>query len=120
MAKEINPRLVIETDRLDHQSVAIPFTNRIPKPGWVWIFGKLSPVHPDRPPRVTPFVEDDQPSGQLDKLRWETLQNQARQTVWITLSDWVITVRGAPRTVSRFGGVEPRLRPSGHRRNIRA
>jgi hypothetical protein len=40
----IHPSSIVEADRIDHENVSVPFTNRMAHPGWICILGMLAGV----------------------------------------------------------------------------
>src|SRR5215471_8186404 len=70
MATVVEPRLIIETFRLDDECVAFPFADRIAEPRWLHFGRKPSPIR-EHLPVVTLILKQDQRGTRcLYKLEW--------------------------------------------------
>src|SRR5438477_4780722 len=64
----VEPGVIDDADRVDHESVALPFADRVPEPGGNAVVGKAAAVV-ENLAIVNRFVEEDQDdSGRLDEL----------------------------------------------------
>src|SRR5206468_2282125 len=64
----VEPGVIDDADRVDHQSVALPFADRVPEPGGYAIVGEATAVG-ENLAIVNRFVEEDQDdSGRLDEF----------------------------------------------------
>src|SRR5712692_3967984 len=93
-------------------------TNRVSEPRRIRVFGKRSPVGPDRTPFVFALEELQHPAGSLNELNRGGHKHDAGETNRIALQNGVIPARYGSASVSGPLLVEPRLRPRRHRRHI--
>jgi hypothetical protein len=54
IAEMIQPCPVVKTNRIDDESIALPSSNRPPKPSWIRILRKRRPIRPDLAQRAAP------------------------------------------------------------------
>src|SRR6266516_650435 len=64
VSAEIEPKFVVESDRIDYQRVAFPVSDGVPVPGRIDILGMLAAVHEDLP------VAMDVSFKQEEDVRW--------------------------------------------------
>src|SRR5712691_1897741 len=92
--------------------------NRASEPRGIRVFGKRSPVGPDRTPFVFALEELQHPARSLNELNWRGHKHDAGETNRIALQNGVIPARYGSASVSGPLLVEPRLRPRRHRWHI--
>src|SRR5713226_5354070 len=85
-------------------------TNRVSEPRRIRVFGKRSPVGPDRTPFVFALKELQHPAGSLNELNWRGHKHDAGETNRIALQNGVIPARYGSASVSGPLLVEPRFR----------
>src|SRR5262245_31288191 len=69
-AQPIEPGLIVEARRLDHEGPAFPSTNRVAEPGGLRITRQRSPVRENLSPVVERFQKNDGEVGRLNDLEW--------------------------------------------------
>src|SRR5689334_18751865 len=57
MAHKIEPEKIVEPDRLDHQRVALPVTDRVAVPRGLFVVGMLAAIHEDLPETMDVALE---------------------------------------------------------------
>src|SRR5260221_6058933 len=82
--KRIVPELIVETNRLDHKSISVPFADRISQIAWIGIFRKWTPVRPNRTPDMSQLKEHEHPARNLNDFKWIGEVKKLRMTVRIT------------------------------------
>src|ERR1700730_7707013 len=113
----IGPILVVKANRIENESVALPFANRVAQITWVGIFGEWPPVGPDGAPDMLLLEKHEHPSGNLNDLKWIRMIEDFWRTIWITFQGWaVLLARDRLGTHQWSCGIEPGLPPRSQRR----
>ena len=68
VAASIQPPAVIKADRVDHQRIAVPFSDGVSQPGWLRIVGELAAVGIYLAEGCISFVQHHRQSRRLDDL----------------------------------------------------
>src|SRR5580704_18841040 len=96
ITEPVEPGSLIQSNCIDNECISLPFAHGVSVPGGQRMFGKRSPIRPDRARYVIPFNELQHPSGHLDDFNglWIFEGICARETLWVALADGVISERG--------------------------
>src|SRR5689334_11627039 len=87
MACTVEPGALVDADRIDDQSVALPLPNRISVPGRI-VFGigrMISPIGVDQSENMLRLAEDCDDIGTLNNHRWMRPCRHSRRAWWQAL-----------------------------------
>src|SRR5262249_31898444 len=82
MFRCINVRLAIETDRVDHESIAFPFTHGVPKPVRLEIFWMIPFISVHNMENIIRFEEKGEAFRLLDDFKWILHLARTRVAPW--------------------------------------
>ncbi len=79
MPYEVEPRLVVQSNRIHHQGIAVPATNRIAPPGFLDVGIMLPPINEDLPEAMhVALIENQEELRSLaQKQGMRTLRTEA-------------------------------------------
>src|ERR1700680_1958367 len=93
-ALHVQPSLVVETDRVDDQRIAIPVADRISHPGWTKILRVLPAIGVDLSNEMVVLEQHQNSSARLNDLEWkgneQNPRNAGRITAQIRIGSGVI------------------------------
>src|SRR6267378_6490000 len=92
MARVIEPGLVTQTDRVDHERVALIPANRVAHPGNVRVLG-MFPIHRDGPPNARELIEDVYYIGSLNHRKFPWVHPNAGNAWRVAVPlNWIVGV----------------------------
>src|SRR5262245_5208515 len=119
ISEVINPRALVETNRVDHEVIAIPFSDGgVAQPLWIGILRKLPSICPDFTQHAAPLKELQNAIRKLNELERPAEKQNSRIAQWIAISRRIVSLgrRYGARSIRGYMCVELLLAPGGHRR----
>src|SRR5258708_17768446 len=118
MAYPIKPSLVIKSNRIDNQRIALPFANRVPHPQWgIQKVIMRASISIDLAHQASIFEQHDHLVRILDNFHRPAVKINSWHTRRKTAVHWIVRIIGRffVRPKYRLGGVGFWLCPRSHR-----
>src|SRR5579864_1664538 len=107
----VEPGLVVETNRIDDQSVSLPLSNRVAHPAGIQILGMPPPIGPDLADEVAELVDDKHAAGYHENFHGKIEKINSRHAGRVALQGSVVRLARVAARVGRLRGFEFCFRP---------
>jgi len=104
VAAHVEPRPLVETGRIDHEDITLPFASRITAPGRLRIFGKRPAIRVDLAEGVFDFEQHQRHAWRLLDTKGYSKNKRSRQTKRKTARVGMFFGTAADSAVAQGGG----------------